>query len=439
MFNKIPFAAFLLHLLLFASGTYAQAPDLGRASGFVLFTATGIVSNTGSSHLTGNIGTQTGAIYGFGNVDGVMHSGDTATAQASADLLVAYSQLNAIPSTAAHAPVLGGGETLFAGVYNITGSGSTVSDLNLDALGDPNALFIFRISGNFSAGPSSQVILIHGAVACNVFWQVEGAATMAALSYMRGTFIANNGAMTMAAGSKLEGRLLSTTGTISVDRTVACMPLGCGVPILTGPPAPGLASTQGYALFTALGSVSNSGVSNITGDIGSNAGTVSGFDPALVNGTIHPTPDASTSQCAVDLHQVSRYLDSLPYDIELLYPTQFGGSLVLTPHVYRMNGVTLLTDTLFLNAQGNSSAVFVIQVNGDFLTSSQCFVQLQNGACADHVFWKMYRGAIVNTSCNISGNLICNSSVFLNCGTILNGRALRICLKLDNSHISCWK
>ena len=45
-----------------------------------------------------------------------------------------------------------------------------------------------------------------------------------------------------------------------------------------------------------------------------------------------------------------------------------------------MNGAATLTDTLFLNAQGNSNAVFVIQINGALTTSTYSNIFLMNGA-----------------------------------------------------------
>ena len=65
-------------LSVFCQHTMAQAPTLGTAGDFVLFTASGAVTNTGNSFITGNVGTNTGAITGFGNVNGVMHTSDGA-------------------------------------------------------------------------------------------------------------------------------------------------------------------------------------------------------------------------------------------------------------------------------------------------------------------------------------------------------------------------
>src|SRR5450432_2228612 len=92
------------YTLLFSPNIiFAQAPDLGTAANFVLFSTTGAIGNTGISHITGNVGTNTGAITSFSNVDGVMHSPDLTTAICAIDLQSAYTQLdNAVP-TSAHA------------------------------------------------------------------------------------------------------------------------------------------------------------------------------------------------------------------------------------------------------------------------------------------------------------------------------------------------
>ena len=66
----------------------------GTSANFIAFTTTGAVVNTGLTQLTGTLGTNNGPVTGFGNVNGVMHIGDGASAQCAADLLIAYNQLN---------------------------------------------------------------------------------------------------------------------------------------------------------------------------------------------------------------------------------------------------------------------------------------------------------------------------------------------------------
>jgi len=416
--------AFLLFLLPGVNS--AQAPNLGTAADFVLFSTKGAVSNTGLSQLTGNVGTNSGSSTAFGNVNGVMHDGDGASAKCAADLLIAYNKLNSTVPTLFPAPLLGNGATLYPGVYSIPSEASLNLGLTLDAKGDPNAVFIFQIGGAFSTNASSKIYLKNKAMACNVFWKVEGKVSMAAGTFMRGTVIANNAEIVMSTGDTLEGRALSTTGAVTVHGVLAYTPIGCGSPVLTGPKAPDLASTECYAIFSANGAVTNTGITTIMGDVGSNVGLTTGFDPLKVSGTLHPIPDGSTAACAADLKKVYNYLNTLPYDIELLFPAQFGNNLVLTPHTYLLGAATTLTDSLFLNAQGNADAVFVIQMNGALTTSTYSKVILINGAQAKNVYWKIEGAVSINNYSVFCGTIVCNNGALgaINTGVKLNGRAL---------------
>jgi len=407
----------------FATG---QAPHLGTAADFVLFTSVGAVGNTGISQLTGNVGTNVGATTGFGNVNGIMQSTNAATTQCATDLLSAWYQLDTTTATATHLPVLGNGETLYAGVYALAAAGSLVSVLILDAQGDSNAVFIFKTGGAFTTAASSTVLLLNGAVACNVFWKAEGAISLAASTTMKGTLIAHNGAIDLGAGCSLEGRALSTTGAATVYGTNASIPTGCGTPVLTGPAAPALGFAQCFAMFSAIGHVTNSGTSNITGDVGTNNGITTGYNPLLVTGMIHPLPDLATIFCAADLLPIQIYLSALSYDIELLYPAQFGNRLVLTPHTYRMNAAAVLNDTVYLDGGGNPDAVFVIQITGALTTGTYAKVGLRNGTQAQHVYWVVTGAVTLNNYAVFSGNMIAAGAITMNTGSILYGRALTL-------------
>jgi len=412
-------------ILLFPNVNFGQAPNLGTAASFELFTSVGSITNTGISQVTGNVGSNSGPSTGFGNVNGVMHSGDGATALCSADLTSAYNQLAADVPTFFPAPLLGDGQILNAGVYSI--SSPTVLDLGLtlDAQGDPNAVFIFQIQGAFSANALSKVYLANGALACNVFWKIEGLVSLATGVSMKGTIVANNAGINLGTGDTLEGRALSTTGAITIDGVLAYTPIGCGSPLLTGPTAPSLLSTACYEIFSSIGPVTNAGVTHVIGDVGSNNGLTTGFNPLFVVGTIHSVPDGSTAQCATDLLSVYNYLNAIPYDIELLYPVQFGNGLVLTPHTYIMNAACTLTDTVFLNAEGDSNAVFVIQIQGAFTTGTYSTVWLINGTQAKNVFWKVEGLVSINDYSLFNGTIVSNNgAINLLQGATIYGRTL---------------
>lgn len=418
-------------LMLFSVALSAQAPTLGTAADFVVFSRNGAVTsnvtNSLMTHLTGNVGTNTtgGMSTGFGNVNGIMQDSNPASAQASADLLIAYNQLNAVPATFFPAAVLGNGITFVPGTYFVNGAAVLNGTLILNGQNNPNAVFIIRINGSFSTNSLSQVSLINGALACNVFWQVEGLVDMSSGTKMQGTIIANNAAILMGVGAKIDGRLLSTTGAITVNGVDGKLPLGCGVAPKVGPIAPVMGTTVCYAIFSGVDSVTNSGVTNVTGDVGTNVGLTTGFNAANVNGTIHPIPDTSTAQCASDLLNVRTYLNALPPDISLLYPAQFGNDLLLTPHTYILNGATVLTDTVFLDAQNSPNAIFVIKIFGAFSTTVNAKVVLLNQAQAKNVYWMVNGAAQLSNNTEFKGTLVVNNgAINASNGTIVEGRIM---------------
>ncbi len=405
--------------------SYAQAPNLGTAAGFVLFTSTGAVTNSGVSQVTGNVGTNSGSSTGFGNVNGVMHDNDGATNQAASDLLIAYNQLNTAIPTFFPAPLLGNNDTLTAGVYKSSAATVLNGNLTLNAQGNTNAVFIFQIQAAFSVNALSKIKLINGAKACNVFWKVEGMVSIAPATSFKGTIVANNAAINLSTNDTLEGRALSTSGAVTLNGVLAYTPIGCGSPTLTGPAAPNLGTAVCYAIFSGNGSVTNSGITRVTGHIGTNVGLTTGYNALYVNGIIHPIPDGSTSACAADLLNAYNYLNTLPKDIELLYPAQFGNNLVLTPHTYLMNAATAFNGTVFLNAQGNANAVFVIKINGALTTSTFSKVKLINGAQAKNVFWKIEGAVNINDYSSFAGTVVCNNAAInLATGDTIAGRML---------------
>lgn len=224
-------------LIIFISPkiTIAQLPNLGSAINFVVFTSVGALGNTGTSNITGDIGTDSGAITGFGAptvLNGTIEWENAVTAQCAIDVQTAYNEIFGItPTVVGHAPAYGSGETLPAGVYSIAAAGSIDGNLTLDAAGDPDAIFIFQFGGAFTTGASSTVNLINEASACNVFWIAEGAMSMAAFTDMKGTLISNNGAISMDAGGTLDGRMLSTAGEASVYDVMITKPDCLALPI----------------------------------------------------------------------------------------------------------------------------------------------------------------------------------------------------------------
>jgi hypothetical protein len=187
--------------------------SLGSAQSYSLLAGTG-VANTGVTTLSGDLGVSpSNSISGSPTVAGETHAGDTAAATAQNDAVAAYNELNA---RTPHRDVIGnlGGQTFRAGIYYSAAALAMTGTLTLDAEGNPNAVFIFQTDAAINTAAASNVVLINGASAANVYWQAQGAVGTGANSTLRGTIL-TAGAITLGDSTTLIGRALST-GTVTL-------------------------------------------------------------------------------------------------------------------------------------------------------------------------------------------------------------------------------
>jgi len=158
----------------------------------------------------------------------------TATAAAAA-ALVAYNNLAGLPSGPDPGAGQLGGLTLAPGTYTAAGGSFllTGSDLTLDAQGNANAVWVFQMATSLTvgaAGAPRSVILINGAKAGNVFWQVGSAATINAAGggTFAGTIIAKAGVVVSTAGNAaittINGRVLGLNASVTLVNTVINVP-----------------------------------------------------------------------------------------------------------------------------------------------------------------------------------------------------------------------
>jgi len=204
------------------------------------------------------------------------------TATAAADLAILYDYLIELPATVTdHASAYGSGETLGPGVYTQAAASSIAGTLTLDAGGDPNALFVFRSAGALTTAASTNVVLINGATSKNIWWVSQGSISTGADSVIRGSLFTNQAAVSTGARTQIEGRMLAINGAAAVgDASIFTEPTGTSV-------AP-LGSIALFSIFAAIGGISNTGESEIALSIGTNSGTITGFETATVSGEIYP-------------------------------------------------------------------------------------------------------------------------------------------------------
>lgn len=190
---------------------------LASAASFAVLGAS-TVTSTGATVLNGNLGVAPGtSITGFGPgvvKYGTIYAGGPVAAQAQADLAVGYTYAQLLPNPTA-IPADIGGTTIKPGVYNALTTLGITGKVTLDGQNKSKSVFIFQIPSTLTTAVHSQIELIRGANACNVFWQVGSSATLNTSSHFKGTIMA---AVSISVGSKtkMRGRLLAESGAVTL-------------------------------------------------------------------------------------------------------------------------------------------------------------------------------------------------------------------------------
>jgi hypothetical protein len=190
-----------------------------------------------------------------------------------------------------------------------------------------------------------------------------------------------------------------------------------------GQTAPSLGTSQSYAVLGGS-TVTNTGPSVITGDLGVSPGTaVTGFPPGTVDGGSIQAADAEALQAQADATTAYGDLAGQACNTTYGVPTDLGG-MTLVPGVYCFASSAALTGTLTLNAGGNPDAAFIFLVNSTLITASDSSVALINGAQQCDVFWKVGSSATLGTGTSFIGTVIALTSITLDTNATLSGRAL---------------
>ena len=297
----------------------AQAPvGLGTAGNFAVL-AGSTVTNTGPSVISGSVGLAPGsAVTGF--PPGIVIAGTTQVAngvalQAKNDLVTAYNDAAGRSSTATVSGDLAG-RTLTPGVYTSASSLGLSGQLTLDAQGNPSAVFVFQAGSSLIVGSGSEINLIGGAQACNVYWQVGSSATIGTSSAFVGNILALT-SITMTTGATLQGSALARNGAVTLDTKATCATATSG----TG----GGSTTTGTA--TGGGSTTTTGAGTTGGGTTKGSTGASGAGGAVKPKTPTPKKHKSVKPKAVTppRHKIARPVTPKPVVPTANKPPAFTG------------------------------------------------------------------------------------------------------------------
>jgi hypothetical protein len=221
-----------------------------------------------------------------------------------------------------------------------------------------------------------------------------------------------------------------------------------------------LGSSSNFAIL-ASAAITNIPTSAITGDVGltPDAGSnISGFSAPLtcpeVTGKVYAV-DATGPACITPAQQDPVLLTAAKTDAEVAFinaraavrgtPVAISGNLnglTLYPGLYE-SGTSIEISPggfLYLDAQGDVNAVFVIRSATTITTEDTSEVVLSGGAKATNVYWTAGSAVTLGTNSKMKGTLIAGTAISLLTGANLEGRALNqgaaaAAITLDSSTI----
>jgi hypothetical protein len=211
----------------------------------------------------------------------------------------------------------------------------------------------------------------------------------------------------------------------------------------------------GYAILAKSG-ISSVPHSSITGDIGVSpmaATAITGFGLWLDSSTQFSTSSQVTGNCVAASYgaPISDDLAQAVVDMQAAYtdaasratttsnlesPAGSIGGLTLTPGVRTFDVDVAIDRGIIFDAQGDSTAIFILKTTGNLVQASRTRVFLVGGALASNIIWQVAGYVRIGADAHMEGILLGKTYIVLQNRASLNGRALaQTAVTLDEATI----
>ncbi|MGD0772269.1 MAG: ice-binding family protein [Candidatus Solibacter sp.] len=184
-----------------------------------------------------------------------------------------------------------------------------------------------------------------------------------------------------------------------------------------------------YPFGLLAGTVSNTGTSVVTGDVGATV-TITGFPPGTSStGNYYTAPNAPGTTVGLAYTDfVSAF--NLAYSDTSTPPTQtlsgLSGPMTLlgnTVYNFSSTDVSSVASTILtFDANNNSSEVFIIKVSRDLQINAPITFHLTDGALSSNIYWIIGRDATISGATDVlpvtwDGNILAGRNFTMSAGT----------------------
>ena len=196
------------------------------------------------------------------------------------------------------------------------------------------------------------------------------------------------------------------------------IPLGVREGASVGPAAVAFGSSGSFGVIAA-DTVTNTGTTTITGDLGVSPGTVVLGSPT-VSGTIQA---GNATSAAAQTAVTAAVNDILSRTGAIVVSGDLAGRTI-SPGIYSSTSSLVNSGTVTLNALGHPDAYFIITTATGLTTAANSQIELTGGAQASHVIWLVGTSANLGANSDFKGTILSNGDITLGTGATLAGRAI---------------
>lgn len=182
-----------------------------------------------------------------------------------------------------------------------------------------------------------------------------------------------------------------------------------------------LGSAATYSVLAGT-SVANTGAGTVlAGDLGlSPSGAITGFPPGTVTGTVHDKDGAAET---AQSDRADAYADAAAQVSTTTFAGDQAGA-TFHPGVHTTAAAFSNTGTVTLDADGDSGAVFIFQINAALSSAAASKVLLTDGALANNVYWQVVGAISLGADAKYVGTFLGAGAIAFGDGASLKGRAL---------------
>lgn len=195
----------------------------------------------------------------------------------------------------------------------------------------------------------------------------------------------------------------------------------------TAQTAPNLGTAGTFGAFSGAGAIGNTGLTVVTGDIGTYVGAFTGFPPGIYTGAKHvadPAALTAKNDLILAYNSLNDATHAVSFDTAL--GATMGNGQVLTPRTYGRSDLTTIGGSLTFDAKGNAGAIFIVKIRAALNVAKNTQILLANGAQAANIYWAVDGAVSILDNSVFKGTILANGAIHLYGGSTLEGRALAV-------------